>query len=554
MKEISVLIGGKAGDGINQAGILLARLFSNLGYFVYMYFDYPSLIRGGHNFAVIRASDKKISAHRRKVDYILAINQDTVDLHRDRLRDENNIIYDSDAVKSAGLGLQLSQIVKEEGGKPIMRNSVIVGAFAKSAGIDYEILKKVIKKNVLKDTDLNLKLAEKGYKNAKEEEKTEALNRESLPVLTGNEMIGLGLVKSGLRAYVAYPMTPSSGILHFLAERADKFNLKVIHPESEIGVILMALGFSYGGRRVAVGTSGGGFCLMTESLSLAGMAELPIVIVVSQRPGPSTGIPTYTAQADLNFILNAGHGEFVRFVVAPGDTEEAYYWSGTALNISWAYQIPSIIVSDKTLSEGAFSFSGETAGNIRQEEIPAWDGKGDYKRYRYTDNGVSPLAFPTAKGAVVKVNSYEHDEYGITTEDPEEVVSMYEKRLRKEKYLIEKLYNYDTVKVHGNKDASTALLCWGSNKGVCLEVAETLGLKVIQPIVLSPFPAKRFRDALKGVKRLVDVENNATAQLSELIGKYGCSVDEKILKYDGRPFTVEELEEKVKVCIAADRR
>lgn len=554
MKEISVLIGGKAGDGINQSGVLLARLFSSLGYFVYMYFDYPSLIRGGHNFAVIRASEKKIASHRQKVDYILAINQDTVDFHKNKLGKKDNIIYDSDAVKSEGLGLRLSRILKEEGGRPIMRNSIIIGAFAKSAGIDYGILKKVIEKNISKDTDLNLRLAERGYKNAKETERTEALNRESLPVLTGNEMIGLGLVKSGLRAYVAYPMTPSSSILHFFAETADKFNLKVIHPESEIGVILIALGFSYGGRRVAVGTSGGGFCLMTESLSLAGMAELPIVIVVSQRPGPSTGIPTYTAQADLNFILNAGHGEFVKFVVAPGDPEEAYYWSGTALNISWAYQIPSIIVSDKILSEGAFSVNRETTVNIRQEEIPVWEGKDDYKRYRYTDNGVSPLVFPPVKGAVVKVNSYEHDEYGITTEDPEEVVSMYEKRLRKEKHLIEKLYNYDTVKVYGNKNASTALLCWGSNKGICIEAAEVFGLKVIQPLVLSPFPVRQFKDSLKGVKRLIDVENNATAQLAELIGKYGFSVDEKILKYDGRPFTVEELEEKVKVCIAADRR
>ncbi|PIQ89693.1 MAG: pyruvate ferredoxin oxidoreductase [Candidatus Omnitrophica bacterium CG11_big_fil_rev_8_21_14_0_20_42_13] len=550
MREISVLIGGKAGDGINQAGILLARLFSNMGYFVYMYFDYPSLIRGGHNFALIRASEKKISAHRLRIDYIIAINQDTVDFHKSKLRDQNNIIYDSDAINSSGQGLPLSKIIKEEGAKPIMRNSILMGAFARAIGIDYELLEGVIKKNISKELNLNLKLSARGYKSAKELLGLTALKKKSLPVLTGNEVFGLGLISAGLEAYVAYPMTPSSNILHFLASAADNFNLKVVHPESEIGVILMALGFSYKGRRVAVGTSGGGFCLMTEALSMAGMAELPLVIIVAQRAGPSTGIPTYTAQCDLHFVLSAGHGEFPRFVVAPGDSEEAYYWSNAALNISWKYQIPSIILSDKVLSEGAFSFDRESSGNSSREEAVLWKNEGAYKRYLNTDSGISPLAFAPNRGAFIKVNSYEHDEYGITTEDPKEIMPMYEKRLRKEKYLAQELIKYDAVKVYGNKKAEIALLCWGSNKGACIEVAESLGLKVIQPVVFSPFPRESFSDALKGVKKIIDVENNATAQLAGLIAKFGIFPDEKILKYDGRPFTIEELEEKVKAVIS----
>jgi 2-oxoglutarate ferredoxin oxidoreductase subunit alpha len=546
MKEISVLIGGKAGDGINQSGLLLARLFSNLGYFVYMYFDYPSLIRGGHNFAVVRASEQKISSHREKLDCILAINQDTVDFHAKKLKDENNIFYDKDTVQSRGLGLPLSRIVKEENAQPLMRNSILMGAFAKSIGINWEVFENIMKKNIVKETELNLRLAGRGYDSTKELKKIEPLKRQKLPVLTGNEIIGLGLINVGLDTFVSYPMTPSSNLLHFLAKTADDFNLEVIHPESEIGVILMALGFSYQGRRVAVGTSGGGFCLMTESLSLAGMAELPVVIVVAQRPGPSTGIPTYTAQADLQFVLSAGHGEFVRFVIAPGDSEEAFYWSGIALNIAGKYQIPSIILSDKVLSEGAFSFDKKAAGNIQKEEVLMWSGQGDYKRYSNTDTGVSPLAFPSNKEAIIKVNSYEHDEYGITTEVPEVIKSMYEKRLRKEKYLIEEIDKYEAVKIYGDKDALTALICWGSNKGVCVEVAQNLGLKVVQPLVLSPFPVKQFQDSLKGVKKLINVETNATAQLAGIIRGYGFSVDEKILKYDGRPFTVEELEERVK--------
>jgi 2-oxoglutarate ferredoxin oxidoreductase subunit alpha len=546
MREISLLIGGKAGNGINQSGLLVARLFAQLGYFVSMYLDYPSLIRGGHNFSIVRAADHKIASYRDKVDYILALNQDTVNFHNQRLKQESHIIYDSDAVKSEGLGLALTKLVKEEEAKPVMRNSCLIGAFAKSVGVEWEILEKVIRKNTPYEADLNLKLALRGYQIAKELDKIKPLQQEPLPVFTGNEAIGLGLINAGLKTYIAYPMTPSSSLLHFLAKVADNFNLKVIHPENEIGVILMALGFSYAGERTAIGTSGGGFCLMAEGLSLAGMAELPLVIVVAQRPGPSTGVPTYTAQGDLNFVLNAGHGEFLRFVVSPGDAEQAFYWSSVALSISWKYQIPSIILSDKALSEGSFSFNIEVEGKVKEEQPLLWDRTQPYKRYLSTEAGISPLTFVPDKEAIIKVNSYEHDEYGITTENPQAIKSMQDKRLKKGKYLTEELKKYEVVKVYGNKSSAVCLLCWGSNKGVCKEIGERLGLKVIQPIVLSPFPVKQFKDSLKGVKKLIAVENNATAQLARLISSYGFIVEEKILKYDGRPFSLEELEKEIK--------
>lgn len=547
MKEFSLLIGGKAGDGINQTGNVMAKLLANLGYYVYMYYDYPSLIRGGHNFAVVRASDRKILTHRSKIDCLIALNQDTVEYHKEKLNDKAEIIFDSSKVESEGLGLDLSKIIKEEKeARPVMRNSIIIGAFAKTIGVEWEMLEKLFKKHMTKETKINLALAGKGYENAETEEKLDALKRKKLPVLTGNEVVGLGLVAAGLDSYVAYPMTPSSNILHFLAKVADKFNLKVVHPESEIAVILMALGFAYGGERVAVGTSGGGFCLMTEGLSMAGMSESPVVIVESQRPGPSTGIPTYSGQGDLGFVLSAGQGEFVRLVVAPGDAEEAYCWSGTALNMAWKYQIASVILIDKALSEGTFSFDREEAKELKKEEVPLWDGKGVYRRYLETENGVSPLAFPGQKTAVVKTTSYEHDEFGLTTEEPEVATDMYDKRMRKEKYLSEELEKLETVKTYGKADSSTALLCWGSNKGAALETAEKLNLRLIQPVILSPFPVKRFKEALKGVEKLILVESNATAQLAQLLKKYDLNIDEKILKYDGRPFTVEELEAKVK--------
>lgn len=546
MNNFATLIGGKAGDGINQAGLLLARLLSQLGYRTYIYFDYPSLIRGGHNFSIIRAARNKIATHLNKIDFLLALNQDTVNMHKNRLKDSSRIIYDSDSAQAEGLGLTLTKMTKEENAPPLMRNSALLGAFAKSVGIGWEVLEKVFRKNISKELDLNLKLALRGYRETKELLKIEPLRQKIVPILTGNEAIGLGLVKAGLKTYIAYPMTPSSSILHFLAQLADEFNLKVIHPESEIGVILMASGFSYAGEKVALGTSGGGFCLMTEGLSLVGMAELPIVIVVSQRPGPSTGVPTYTAQADLHFVLNAGQGEFVRFVVAPGDTEEAYFWSQMALNISWKYQISSIVLVDKTLSEGAYSSDIDSIRELKAERPFLWNRKEPYKRYRDTETGVSPLTFVPDKNAIIKINSYAHDEFGITTEEGPQIKTMQDKRLRKEKYLIENLKEYETVKVYGNKNSSIAVLCWGSNKGVCVESAENLDLKVIQPMVLSPFPIEQFQEALRGVKKIIAVENNATAQLVRLINGYGFRVDEKILKYDGRPFSLEELEEELK--------
>ncbi|MFH0778557.1 MAG: 2-oxoacid:acceptor oxidoreductase family protein, partial [Candidatus Eisenbacteria bacterium] len=456
MHDLSVLIGGKAGDGINQAGALLARLMGELGLRVCMEFDYPSLIRGGHNFSVVRASESPVAAHKDRIDFVLALNQDAVDLHRARLRVPSQIVFDSDSAESDGLGLPLGAILKELEAPPITRNSCVIGAFGKSIGIPWEIVERVLRKSVPREIELNLKLARRGFDAAKESVKLEPVNQAVLPIVTGNEAIGLGLLSAGLATYIAYPMTPTSNLLHFLAGVAKDFPLKVIHPENEIAVMLMALGASYAGDRVAVGTSGGGFCLMTEGFSLAGMAELPVVVVLGQRPGPSTGLPTYTSQTELLFATNAGQGEFLRFVVAPGDVGEAYLWSQIALNLSWKYQTPTIILGDKTLCEGAYSFDVESAmgaggvvagsaggaaedakpggGDVMGSESGAalraggveigegtfshWDGKPPYRRYADDPTGVSPLAFPSEKGAVVKVNSYEHDEFGITTEDP----------------------------------------------------------------------------------------------------------------------------------------
>ncbi|MFA6079413.1 MAG: 2-oxoacid:acceptor oxidoreductase subunit alpha [Candidatus Omnitrophota bacterium] len=541
MEEFSILIGGKAGFGIDKSSLIIADILGDIGYRIYVYRDYPSLIRGGHTFSIIRASRKKIAVHSDKIDLLIALDQNTFDQHKARLKEGSAVIYDSDSVKAEGIAAPLGNIIKEENAPDIMRNTAIIGGACKAIGVDWNVADRALRKNISGQIDLNLKIAKRVYDETVTVLTVPAAGQKQLPIVTGNEATSMGMVKAGLNTYIAYPMTPTSPILHYLAANSEKFKIKVIHPESEIAVMLMALGFSYCGEKVAVGTSGGGFCLMTEGLSFSAMAELPVVVIVGQRPGPSTGLPTYSTQTELHFVLSAGQGEFTRFVVAPGDAEEAYYWSGIAMNLSTKFQIPSIILTDKTLGEGSFSFDADSVKNFGPQTPLAWDRNGQYKRYLNTAAGISPLAFAPDKDAVVKVSSYEHDESGITTEDPAITKVMQDKRLGKEKLLRDELDGYDTVNVYGKKDSAVALLCWGSNKGVAIEAAEHFGIKVIQPVVMSPFPLGRLKEALRGIERLIAVENNATGQLTSLVNKYGIGAPEKILKYDGRPFSLDEL-------------
>ncbi len=546
MDDFTILIGGQAGFGIDTSTSIIASVLNNMGHFIFAERDYPSIIRGGHTFSLIRASKTKILSNRKKVDFLLALNQDTVDLHKDLLKEDSVIIYDSDSVKSQGINIAATSIINEEKADTLMRNSCILGAFFKVIGLKWDLIENILRQKITKEPDLNIKLTYRGYQLAKTKMEIAPISTNQKSLLSGNEAISLGLINASLDAYLAYPMTPSSNILHFLAKIAQTFQIEVLQPESEIAVILMALGFASAGKRVAIGTSGGGFCLMTEGLSFAAMAELPIVIIMGQRPGPSTGLPTYTAQSELNFVLYAGHGEFERFVVAPGDAQEAYYWSFVAMNISWKYQIPSIILTDKLLAESIYSFDEKIIDKIDKQPLVFSQEKENYKRYLNTETGVSPLAFFPMKNNTIKINSYEHDQEGITTEDQTISKLMQEKRKRKGKYLLEALENYSLLNVYGNENSTSALLCFGSNKGVCIEVAKKLNLKVIHIQVLCPFPLKQFINAMKNVKNLISIENNINGQLANLIACHGFQVDSKILKYDGRSFNIEELEDELK--------
>jgi len=550
MKEISILVGGKAGDGIRQAGHVIARLLNRMGYRIFFYDDYPSLIRGGHNFSIIRAAEKGIDAHKETVDVIVALNQDAVENHKHRLNIGGIILFDSKKSDAEGLGLDFMEIVKKFDGKPIMRNTAAIGALAGVLNIEWSVLEKVIMDAVEKDVDLNLKIVRDAYDQIENPSKSvPKLDQNPLPLVSGNEAIALGAVKAGLNMYIAYPMTPASAILHYLAAHEKELGVVTVHPESEIGVALMALGAAYAGAKTMVGTSGGGFALMTEALSLAGQGELPMVIVEAQRPGPSTGVPTYTMQGDLAFVVHAGHGEFARVVLAPGDAEEAFYTAGLAMNLAWKFQIPAFVLSDKHLSESIFSFEADL-DKIKPEKPLLWNNQGEYKRYLDTQNGISSLAFPGNPSAIVKATSYEHDESGITTEEPEAISQMQIKRLRKTKALEDALEKYETVKIYGNPDSKTVLLCWGSTKGACIEVAEALGLKVVQPLILEPLPVNALKKALSGADKIIDVEVNATGQLAKLISSHGICIDDMILRFDARPFTVDVLIDNVKEVLS----
>lgn len=552
MNEINILIGGETGYGINDTGISLCRLFNRLGYHIYMYNDFPSNVRGGHQFAMVRAATEKIAVHRSAADVVLAFTDEAVELHKDKFNDSTIVIYDSDKVNVEGLnfrnvGLPLREIVQEAKGKPETGGACMIGALCKAINMDIKVYGDILKDHFPDTSEQRSLIAKKGYEYAMQFDSIDTLDNPPLPVLNGSQAIAMGLLKAGLKAYVAYPMTPTSPIMEFLAASAPEFGIHTVPPESEIAVMMMALGYSYMGMKSAVGTSGGGFSLMVEGLGLAGMAELPVLIVMGQRAGPSTGMPTYTAQTDMHFVLNASQGEFPRLIIAPGDAEEAYYWSGTALNKAWKYQLPAFILTDKTLNLGYFGLDFTLAGEIEDESPILWDGKGEYKRYKNTENGVSPLAFAPIPGQVVKTNSYVHDENGVVSEIPLIAKANTDKRFLKEKNLALELEEYETVKVYG--EGSVGLICWGSNKGVCVEVGEKHGLKVIQMLLLSPFPEKALKDALHGVEKLIGVECNATGQLAMLLKQHGFKADELILKYDGRPFAVEELENEVKKVI-----
>jgi 2-oxoglutarate ferredoxin oxidoreductase subunit alpha len=576
INKISVMIGGEAGAGITRSGFLFAKACLRGGFHVFGANDYQSLIRGGHNFYIARADAEEIYSQADTIDMLLALNKETVSLHKDELVPGGGIVYDGEEIALSGeevgrddlnlYSVPLMGIVKELEGESIMRNTVALGAAVSLLEYDLEILNGVLKDTFKpKVAELNVKAAKMGYDYARENyagsfeyrlEKTSSAGKRKM-FLTGNEAVGLGAIRAGCKFYAAYPMTPATGVLHFMAPLDREYGIIVIQAESEIAAINMVAGASFAGVRAMTATSGGGFCLMSEGLGMTGMTETPAVVMLAQRPGPSTGLPTYSGQGDLRFAIHASQGEFPRVIIAPGSVEECFYRTMEAFNLAEKFQIPAILITDKYLVE-----SHETVELFDQNRIridrghlltdDEYAGEEEYKRHKFTEDGVSPRAMPGMKGAMVRTNADEHNESGYTTEDPDLTTKMTGKRFKKLDALVKELESYETTKLYGPEEAEVTILGWGSTKRPIQEAMKLLGkegLKInyLQIIYLNPFPVSSVQRILKSAKKTVVVENNKTSQLSSLMSEHLLmTVDHKILKYDGRPFNPGELSRRIR--------
>jgi len=541
------LVGGKAGEGVKKAGSVAAHIFSSLGRHVFQIDDYMSLIRGGHNFSVISSTPRWISSHYMKANLVINFDKRSCETHTNDIAENGIMIFNSDEQElDNGIGIPLTSEADKYPLKNLMFGVGAVAILSGTIGFEKEEMNQIIKAEYPSGIEDNIAFANKIYDIVYPDcwkkfnlEKGDKVR----PIITGNEAISLGAIAGGLDVYYGYPMTPASTILHTLAREAKNFGLAVVHVESEIAVINMAIGSAFTGARAMVGTSGGGFSLMTEGFSLAGITEAPVLIILSQRPGPATGVPTYTEQADLSFALTAGHGDFLRIVASPRTIREAYYLTSEMLNLVWKFQTPGILLTEKHLSES--SMTVEINLDESKWAEPKMHKNGDYKRYLDTDDGISPMLFPPSK-EVTKWNSYEHDEFGITTEDANKISFMHDKRKKKLKTLIEYLKEQDIVKIIRGENTSN-IFTYGSTYMSVLEAVRYGGLNttIVAPIYLSPLPIWELEE-FKNQDNIV-VEQCSTGQFSKLLNeKAGLNIRTSIRQYNGRPFDPIELSNEIK--------
>ncbi|MBA7638954.1 2-oxoglutarate oxidoreductase subunit KorA [subsurface metagenome] len=490
--RLNILFGGEAGQGPNILTHILGEALVKQGYYVFYSRDYQSLIRGGHNFNVLTFSDEPVHSNESKIDIIVALDENTEKIHNKNLKKNGYII---------------------KGKHP---NMYFAGKLFKILGLNFKILEKELKE--LKERfNENIKEAREGYKDAEKSIEIPKVSVKKAVFVNGNQGISIGAVKSGLDIYYGYPMTPATPILGELAKDQIKNNLLVLELENEIACINAAIGSAITGAKAMVGTSGGGFDLMTEALSLTGMAEVALVIYLAQRPGPATGVATYTGQGDLNIARHSGHGEFPRLVLSPGDPNEAQELTSQAFYFSQKFKIPVIIIGDKHLAESFYTL-------IEKPEI--------IKSQKLTK--------------LARYNSYEKDKYGSATDKVEIIKKNIEARRQKALNIEKESKKFKQYKIYGNKKSKNVIVGWGSTKGVILDAIKDLNCKFLQILYIEPFPRK-IKEELER-KNIILIENNSTGQLANLIAeKTGIFIQDKnkILRYDGRPFLYDELKEEI---------
>ena len=571
--EVIVRVAGAAGDGVQSAGLIIAKAFSRSGLYVNTYNYYQSLIRGGQSWYQIRAAHEKVRSQGDGLDVLIALNKDGLERHTNPMINEGGAsplegvaIFDKGITgytkgKATYCEMPLGDIAAKYGKNALMKNTVAIGAMAAAVGLDFNILSGVIADQFGKKGDVadqNVRAAKEGYdyytSNFKKLDKNIQYGDAKRYMMAGGEAVGLGAVSGGLKMYVGYPMTPASSVLHYLASHAEQFGIFVKVSEDEISAINMAIGANYAGVRAMTGSSGGGFALMTEALGMSGMVEVPLVVYEAQRSGPSTGLPTKTEQGDLMQVIGASQGDYPKVVFAPRNVEEAFYMTREALNLAERLQMPVIVMSDLYLAEHYESVENLDLNFKIDRGQLAKDNDPDYKRYEYTTSGISQRALPGQPGLMHNEDSDEHNEYGAVVSDADTDPTLrrlsMEKRMKKIKVYLQAMPPTDTYRY---SDAEYAIVQWGSTQGVVEEAVDILREKSIKAgaveinrvYPLNPDMGK----LLSGKKKIIVVENNYSGQINRFLRSEFLVKTELVTKYDGESFYPGALAEELEAVI-----
>jgi 2-oxoglutarate ferredoxin oxidoreductase subunit alpha len=554
MSDLSVVICGEAGQGIQTVEKILTSILKLSGYYIFSTKEFMSRIRGGSNSTEIRISDAPVNSFIERTDILIPLDSKAVEHVKWRIGKDTILLGRKEFIEGKSerrFEVTFSKLADEAGSK-LFANTVTVGVIAGMLGIDFSIVESFIrdffKKKDKKIIDGNVEAGRKGYEVGEKlisENKIDFNLKKSDTIkdhllVSGTDLVSMGAIGGGCNFISSYPMSPSTGVLVFLSQQQEDFGIIAEQAESEISAINMALGAFYAGARAMVTTSGGGFALMVEGLSLAGMLENPVVIHLAQRPGPATGLPTRSEQGDLLFALFAGHGEFPRIIFTPGKTEDIFNLSRKAFELADKFQVPVFIMTDQYLLDSSFLVPSIDVSKLEIKKYFVKTDK-DYKRYKVTKDGISPRGIPGYGDGLVVVDSDEHDEGGHITEDLDVRTKMVDKRLRKID-LIKKAI--EPPELIGNKDYKRLVIGWGSTYYCIkealekLEDSQTAFLYYKQVYPLHP----DTENYLTKAKKTVVIENNATGQFAKLIKmETGIQIDKSILKYNGLPFSVEEI-------------
>lgn len=566
--RLCIKITGESGAGLLSTGDIIMKGFQFLGFHVVADREYPSLIKGGHACFAINVSTEPIAAISEKVDIMLAIDKVSLEAYYKDLKDGGLLVYGYErplgvkeiVAELGGRGVKVvhqpvREIAEEMGGNVLMTNVVLAGMFWKTLGLPYDPIQKSVTekfKDKPKLLEIDLKCLHEGFERVAELTKIEvpAAISETI-LLDGNKAIALGAVNAGCRAYYAYPMSPASSILTYMAEMAMDTKMLVKQVEDEISVVNMTIGSMFMGTRAFCATSGGGFDLMTEGVSLAGIIEAPLVVVIAQRPGPGTGLPTWTAQGDLNLAVHSSHGEFTRLVIGVSDPVDCFELIQHAFNYAEKYQIPVIVLTEKVIAETDRTVAELPVGKVPIErglvegaELAALKSE---DRYKVTENGLSKRWIPGSSEAYFFSNGDEHWEDGSLTEEADQTGVMYEKRIRKMDLVKEEIP--EPVVYGDEKEADISFIGWGSSKNTMLDIigifaAKGVKVNYLHYSYLFPLKTGRALEFFKNNKNVNLIEGNYFGQLGNMIeAELGVKFKDRLLKYNGRPFFVEDVEE-----------